>query len=611
VRRLKSVWLPAFVVVLTIAVFPAVAAADSAPVNTSPPTISGASQDGKTLTGSPGAWSASPSPAYSYRWQRCDSTGANCVGISAATSTTYKLTHADVGNTIALLVTARNSAGTSSAVSAATAVIAAAPPSDQTAPTISGTAQIEQTLTAASGNWNGTPPLSYTYQWRRCDSTGAACAAISGATSTTHLLVSADVGHSLRVYITATNSVGSSSASSHATAVVTSAPVNTSAPTISGTAQAGQTLTAGPGLWSAYPPASYAYQWLSCDSTGTNCNQISGATSNTYAVTTSDVGATVRVAVTASNSLGSAVANSADSGVVISAASDIVVAAAGDIACDPLNTNFNNGFGTTGFCQAMATSNLLVKDSPMAILPLGDDQYECGSLSAFQNSYGSSWGRLKQITYPVPGNHEYQSTNPFGGTGCSNQATGYFSYFGSVAGSPGHGYYSYNLGTWHIIALNTSNQCSNVPCAAGSAQETWLKNDLAAHPAACTLAYWHQPLFTSENAVKGPGSLPFWQDLYAAGADVILNGHAHNYERFDLQSPGGVVDPAGIREFVVGTGGDDHANFSITPAANSQVRNSNTFGVLKLTLHADSYSWQFVPAAGSVFTDSGTTGCHH
>src|SRR5947209_6784259 len=152
--RLQSFGLAGFVVLLAIAVLPAVAAADSAPVNTAPPTISGTAQDGKTLTGAAGTWTGSPTPTYSYQWLSCDSTGANCNSISGATSSTYKVTHADVGNTISLLVTAKNTAGTSSATAAPTAVIAAAPPTDQTGPTISGTAQPGQTLTAATGNWN-------------------------------------------------------------------------------------------------------------------------------------------------------------------------------------------------------------------------------------------------------------------------------------------------------------------------------------------------------------------------------------------------------------------------------------------------------------------------
>jgi hypothetical protein len=198
------------------------------------------------------------------------------------------------------------------------------------------------------------------------------------------------------------------------------------------------------------------------------------------------------------------------------------------------------------------------------------------------------------------GNHEYNTPG----------ASGYFNYFGAAAGDPTKGYYSYDLGDWHIISLNA--MCENVGgCDASSPQITWLKNDLAASTKSCTLAYWHHPVFSSGSTHSSdPKMKPAWDALYAAKAEVVLSGHEHNYERFAPQTPAGVADSTnGIQEFVVGTGGRSHYGFG-TIKANSEVRNSDTYGVLKLTLHSGSYDWQFVPVAGKTFTDSGSTNCH-
>ncbi len=289
------------------------------------------------------------------------------------------------------------------------------------------------------------------------------------------------------------------------------------------------------------------------------------------------------------------------------ATGDPVIAAAGDIACDPANANFHGGAGSSNACRQRYVSDLLVGSGLTAALPLGDNQYECGSLPAFQQSYDPSWGRVKPITHPVVGNHEYLTS---GGTGCDSSnagAAGYFNYFGSAAGNRGQGYYSYDIGAWHIIALN-SNCTDAGGCAPGTPQGNWLANDLATHSNACTLAYWHIPLFSSGGRAA-QNSLTFWQALYAAGADVILNGHDHIYERFAPQNASGQLDTAhGIREFIVGTGGANHTSVA-SVAANSVVRDTTTFGVLKLTLHSGSYDWQFVPEAGGTFTDSGSTTC--
>jgi acid phosphatase type 7 len=247
---------------------------------------------------------------------------------------------------------------------------------------------------------------------------------------------------------------------------------------------------------------------------------------------------------------------------------------------------------------AEATAKLL-DAIPGTVFTAGDNAYEGGTAEQFAKCYDPTWGRHKARTRPSVGNHEFHS----GG------ATPYFDYFGANAGDPKRGYYSYELGGWHIIVLNS--ECAEVGgCQTGSVEEKWLRADLQAHPAACTLAYWHKPLFSS-GAKHGndPEIKPFWQDLYAAHVALILNGHDHDYERFARQDPDGKPDSArGIREFVVGTGGKSHRPFA-KPEAASEVRNADTFGVLKLTLHAHGYDWEFIPEAGKNFRDSGTGSC--
>jgi hypothetical protein len=299
--------------------------------------------------------------------------------------------------------------------------------------------------------------------------------------------------------------------------------------------------------------------------------------------------------------------------------SDPVIGAAGDIACDPADVDFLGGAGTHNDCAAKAVSDLMLPDNLTAVLPLGDEQYECGGATAFTQSYDLSWGRLKAISDPVPGNHEYDSiADTPNGTGCSpvNDAAGYYQYFGTSFGSPGsgdptHGYYSYDVGAWHIIALNS--ECANVGgCGLGSPQETWLKSDLAAHPStgSCTLAYWHRPRFASSVAGNNANFDQFWQDLYAANAYVVLVAHFHAYERFAPQDPSGASDTTrGIREFIVGTGGENWGTFGGTQS-NSQVRHTGSFGYLNMTLHPTSYDWTFKTALGASFTDTGTTNCH-
>jgi hypothetical protein len=245
--------------------------------------------------------------------------------------------------------------------------------------------------------------------------------------------------------------------------------------------------------------------------------------------------------------------------------------------------------------DAEATASVLDNISG-TVFTAGDNAYPDGSAADY-TCYDASWGRHKSRTFPAPGNHEYNTAG----------AAGYFGYFGSAAGPSGRGYYSYNLGSWHIISLD-----SEIPMNAGSAQETWLRADLAANTQQCTLAYWHRPRFSSgTNHGSATDVQPLWQALYDYGAEIVINGHEHNYERFAPQTPSGAADPAkGIREFISGTGGKSHYNDEGTPLPNSEVFNGTTFGVLKLTLGSGTYSWQFIPASGGSFTDSGSGSCH-
>lgn len=226
----------------------------------------------------------------------------------------------------------------------------------------------------------------------------------------------------------------------------------------------------------------------------------------------------------------------------------------------------------------------------------GDNVYENGTATEFANCYDPSWGRHKARTRPSPGNHDYNTVG----------ATGYFGYFGAQAGPSGVGYFSYDLGDWHLVSLN-----SEIAHGVGSTQEQWLRADLAASTKPCTVAYWHKPRFTSgANHSPDTSMTPLWQALYDFNADLVLAGHNHQYERFAPMNAAGNLDTArGLREIVVGTGGRSHYQFA-TIQPNSEVRSTGTFGVLKLTLHANSYDWQFVPEAGKTFTDTGTASCH-
>ena len=246
-----------------------------------------------------------------------------------------------------------------------------------------------------------------------------------------------------------------------------------------------------------------------------------------------------------------------------------------------------------------ATAALLDQRPNALIVTLGDNVYENGTAAEFANCYDPSWGRHKGRTRPALGNHEYGVF----------RAGGYYGAFGSSAGEPPLGWYSYDLATWHIIVLNSN--CEVVGCATGGTQEKWLREDIGSHPRACTMAIWHHPRWSS-GTTHGPtpAVAPLYQALHDAGVDLLLSGHEHNYERFPPLDPAGNFDPArGVRQFVVGTGGRSHYPFG-PPLNGSQVRNDNTFGLLALTLRPTSYQWQFVPEAGKTFTDAGSGNCH-
>jgi hypothetical protein len=252
------------------------------------------------------------------------------------------------------------------------------------------------------------------------------------------------------------------------------------------------------------------------------------------------------------------------------------------------------------------------------VLPIGDEQYECGQYDAFidpTGGYQRSWGQplIKDKSRPVVGDNEYA------GSGCSTQgAEGYYTYFGNQASpqEPGctincKGYYSYNVGSWHVVALNSECTQPGVGgCGATSPQVTWLKNDLANDLSTCELAYFHRPYFSDKGDLVAKVKQLFTA-LYNGGVDVLVVGHQHIYERFRLQNPSGGQAPTnGVRQFIVGTGGKSTTALASPAPPGSESRSTGTFGVLKLTLHPASYDWQFAPEAGKTFTDTGTQACH-
>ena len=242
----------------------------------------------------------------------------------------------------------------------------------------------------------------------------------------------------------------------------------------------------------------------------------------------------------------------------------------------------------------------LIDKIPGMVFTLGDNVYESGSIEDFAQCYEPTWGRFRNRTRPAPGNHDYRMRG----------ARGYFQYFGPAAGDPARGYYGYDIGAWHVIVLNSN--CKEIGgCGAASAEAAWLKQDLASHPALCTVAMYHHPRFSSASHGDITWMDDLWKILAAGGVDVVLAGHDHVYERFaPLDAAGRPDADHGIRSFIVGTGGKSHYKFDKALHPASEAHNADTFGVLKLTLHPDSYDWEFLPVAGGSFHDSGSGRCH-
>jgi hypothetical protein len=253
------------------------------------------------------------------------------------------------------------------------------------------------------------------------------------------------------------------------------------------------------------------------------------------------------------------------------------------------------GAGDIALCSMVesAYTAALIGNIDGDVLTFGDNTQLDGTAEEFVHCYGPTWGQYKDRTHPTPGNHDYHTTD----------AIAYFDYFGPAAGEVGKGYYSFDIGNWHLIALN-----SEIDTSLNSPQVQWLNSDLLHHRNDCILAYWHRPLFTSaqDNSLLSLGVI--WDTLYRYGVDVVLNGNSHMYERFAPQNPEGVADPNGIRQFVVGTGGGAYFD-DYSPIQNSEVANNQTYGVIKLTLHQYSYDWEFIPIEGQIFSDSGSTVC--
>jgi hypothetical protein len=337
------------------------------------------------------------------------------------------------------------------------------------------------------------------------------------------------------------------------------------------------------------------------------------AATTAYADTGLNAGTTYTYTVTAFDANGESAPSNQASAATTGGTGSVTIAAAGDIACNPTDQNYNGGDGQSGFCAQKATANLIGQGGYDKVLPLGDLQYACGSIEAFNASYDPTWGQYVSKTEPVLGNHDVQGTGDPGET-CLPKGSGYFTYFANhgvsdAAGVNGKGYYSYDLGSWHVIAINAN--CTQAGgCAAGSPQMNWLQNDLAAHPNACTLAYWHQAPWSTTGAGGTTELRPIWATLDNAGADLVLVGHYHHYERFaDLNANGQpVADGTGMREIIAGIGGESQGSFgTTTPLAGSQVRKTG-YGILSVTLGTGTYSWDYRLAAGGS-GDSGTDTC--
>jgi acid phosphatase type 7 len=665
---------------------PAVVTTPSAPANVGLPTISGTTRVGDLLTANAGTWSGTQLIAYQYQWQDCDQAGGACVDIAAATSQTYVLTSGDLGHTVRVAVTASNDWGSAAASSNATAVVV-----DSGAIFSDGFESGTLLGWTSSSGMTAQQQVVFEGAWAaRATATGSTGAYAYKTLSPTM----SDLFYEGRFYVVSQGNSNSALVRFRTAAV---GPILTILRTkgnnkltffneVTGVSKAGPTVSAG--IWHDLEvhvvvngASSLVEVWLDGtlssalsgstslgttpvgrvyigDNSGRNFvfafdNQVLSAAGDFNPPTTPTGLAAVpigsgRLNVTwnpsqddlqvagytlyrdgnAVATLGPITTGYADAGLPVSTtfsyevdafdaagnrsarstavaattgeptSDDPVIAAAGDISCDPLDSRFNGGQGTPTACRQASTSNILFNSVLTAVLPIGDEQYEDGTYSKFMQSYDASWGRLRTLSRPVPGNHEYLTPN----------ATGYFTYFGAAGGDPTKGYYSYDIGDWHIIALNSA--CAFVGgCLAGSPQTVWLENDLAAHQNLCTLAYWHEPRFSSGVHGDDDSFGRWWLDLYNAGAEIVLNGHDHQYERLAPQDPDQNPVANGIREFIAGTGGEEHEPVGV-PVPNSEITNTDTFGVLKLTLRSSGYDWQFVPESGGTFTDSGSGTCH-
>jgi acid phosphatase type 7 len=456
------------------------------------------------------------------------------------------------------------------------------PSSDTSAPTApTGLAATGATTSSISVSWNAsTDNIGVTGYGVYRDTT-----LVASTAQRTHTITGLSCGTSYVITVDAYDAAGNRSPKSSPLTVATSAcPVSdTQAPTTPGNLRAtGATETSVAVAWNAstdnvgvtaynvYRNGTFV---ASPSGTSYNFTGLTCGTSYTFGVEALDAAGNRSSRATFTTATTACPAPPPSGG-------DPVVAVAGDIAGD--------GSGDS------ATAAVLDGLSPTAVLTAGDNAYPDGTLSEYNAYYEPTWGRFKLKTYPSPGNHEYHTSG----------ASGYFSYFGSRAGPSGKGFYSYNLGAWHLISLN-----SEVARGATSEQVTWLKNDLASTSARCVMAYWHKPRFTAGNYSDDSSFQPFWDALYAANADVVINGHDHNYQRYVPMTPTGARDDArGIREFVVGTGGRSH--YGLRADSRREAADSSSYGVLKLTLRASGYDWQFLPEAGRTYTDSGTGTCH-
>jgi hypothetical protein len=365
--------------------------------------------------------------------------------------------------------------------------------------------------------------------------------------------------------------------------------------------------------WDGSPTSGITGYHVYRNNGGTPVATVDSATT-AYADTGLNPGTSYSYTVTAFDDSGESAPSNQASAQTTGGTGSVSIAAAGDIACHPDEPDYNNGNGANGHCMQKATAALVTAGSFDKVLALGDLQYDCGSLAAFNASYDASWGAFASKTEPSIGNHEIQGASSFNES-CLPKGSGYYTYFQNhgvpeAKGVNGKGYYSFDVGSWHFISLNAN--CTNAGgCDTGSPQMNWLQNDLAAHPNACTLAFWHQASWSTTGGGGVAETRPMWAALADGGADLVLNGHFHHYERFaDLNANGQpVADGAGMREIIAGVGGESQGAFGTkTPIAGSQVRKTG-YGILALTLGTGSYSWDYRLITGGS-GDSGTDSCH-